>query len=119
MSDLVHYRLRVSTVDNRNFIGQLLAFDKHLNLVLSDTEECRITKKSFQELKKMHDKKSITEEKRFLGLIILRGEQIISLTIESAPPVDPRKRIGLEKGKGTSKPLKVPTSVKKRLQGSS
>ncbi|CAR65445.1 DEHA2B03674p [Debaryomyces hansenii CBS767] len=117
MSDLVHYRLRITTIDNRNFIGQLLAYDKHLNLVLSETEESRITKKSYQELKKTQNSNSIVEEKRSLGLIILRGEQIVSLSIESPPPIDTKKRIGLEKGKGITKPLKTPVSVKSKLQG--
>lgn len=117
MSDLVHYRLRITTIDNRSFIGQLLAYDKHLNLVLSETEESRITKKSYQELKKTQNSKAIVEEKRSLGLIILRGEQIVSLSIESPPPTDPKKRLGLEKGKGISRPLKAPVSVKSKLQG--
>ncbi|KAK6456416.1 uncharacterized protein RJT20DRAFT_128311 [Scheffersomyces xylosifermentans] len=120
MSDLIHYRLKISTIDNRYFIGSLLAFDKHLNLVLSDTEESRITKKSISTLKKnaasdaQNAHEPPTFEKRSLGLIILRGEQIVSLSIESPPPLDPKKRLGLEKGRGISKPLKTPVSVKAR-----
>lgn len=117
MSDLINYRLRVSTIDNRDFVGQFLAFDKHMNLVLSDTEESRITKKSYQELKRTHNTNSIVEEKRSLGLVILRGEQIVNISIESAPPLGAKKRIELQKGKGTSRPLKTPVSVKSKLQG--
>ena len=55
-----------------------MAFDKHLNLVLSDCEEQRtITSKG--------DKKGATIEKtqrRHLGLIILRGENVVSITVE-------------------------------------
>lgn len=118
MSDLVNHILRITTVDNRNFVGQLLAFDKHLNLVLANTEESRITKKSYQELKKDNGAK-VAEDKRALGLIILRGEQIVSLSIESGPPIDTKKRLGLVKGNGISKPLKTPVSQKNKagLQG--
>ncbi|GJQ08688.1 hypothetical protein GpartN1_g1526.t1 [Galdieria partita] len=70
----VNYRLRVSLDDQRVIVGQLLAFDKHLNLVLNDCEE-------FRKLKKQ-DK----EEKRALGLVLLRGESVISMTVESPPP---------------------------------
>ncbi len=63
----------------------LLSFDKHMNLVLSDTIESRITKKSHSQLKKHQqiDGQEPVYEKRNLGLIILRGEQIVSLSIES------------------------------------
>lgn len=117
LSDLINYRLKISTVDNKNYIGKLLAFDKYLNLVLADTEETRITKKSYQELKQ-NKSGPVVEDKRLLGLIILRGEQIVSLTIESGPTIDNKKRLGiLTKGKGISKPLKVPVSQINKLQG--
>lgn len=70
----INCRLRVSLDDQRVIVGQLLAFDKHLNLVLNDCEE-------FRKLKKQ-DK----EEKRALGLVLLRGESVISMTVESPPP---------------------------------
>lgn len=41
----INYRLRVSLDDQRVIVGQLLAFDKHLNLVLNDCEEFRKLKK--------------------------------------------------------------------------
>ncbi|CAH2351772.1 putative small nuclear ribonucleoprotein-associated protein B [[Candida] railenensis] len=118
MSDLINYRLKITTIDKRTFVGQLLAFDNHLNLVLSNTEESRITKKSYSDLKKGSiTSDSIVEEKRSLGLIILRGEQVVSFNIESPPPLSVKARV-LEKGKGISRPLKVPVSVKsKSLQG--
>jgi small nuclear ribonucleoprotein B and B' len=53
-------------------VGTFLAFDKHMNIVLADTEEFRITKS-----KKTGVQKQI---KRTLGLVIIRGENIISLT---------------------------------------
>ncbi|EGV65389.1 Small nuclear ribonucleoprotein-associated protein B [Yamadazyma tenuis] len=116
MSELLHYRLKVSSIDGRSFIGNLLAFDKHMNLVLSDCEEVRIPKKSLQDLKKGVATEP-RELKTNLGLIILRGDQIVNLTIQSPPVTNPKKRLGLEKGKGTSKPLKTPVSVKSKFKG--
>ena len=67
-------------------VGTFLAFDKHFNLVISETEEFRRLKpKKRGKLKKSGDPEK--EIKRVLGLIILRGESIISITAE-APPVN-------------------------------
>merc|ERR1712060_77306 len=54
--------------------------DRHLNLVLGDCEEFRYpnSKKGLEE----------REERRGLGLAILRGEEVISLSIEGRPPAD-------------------------------
>lgn len=77
----------------------MLAFDKHMNLVLADTEE-------FRRVKRKQNKPAApgaagpatqvveSEEKRTLGLTILRGAQIVSLSVESAPPADPSTRLG-------------------------
>ena len=54
MSDLINFRIKIITIDNRTYLGTLLSFDKHMNLVLSDTEESRITKKSYSQLKETH-----------------------------------------------------------------
>lgn len=75
MPDLINYRLRVTTIDGRQLVGTLLAFDKHMNLVLSETEEFRVTKKTK------------AEQQRPLGLVILRGETVVSCSVE-APPVN-------------------------------
>ncbi|ANB15740.1 Sm snRNP core protein Smb1 [Sugiyamaella lignohabitans] len=64
-----------------------------MNLVLSDTEEFRTTKKSK------------IEERRTLGLIILRGETVISVSIESSPTnSDTAGRLGVIKpGPGSAR----------------
>lgn len=74
----INYRVRVIIQDSRMLVGTLLAFDKHMNLVLADTEEyTRIKAKKEGEVDK--------EKKRSLGLIILRGENIVSFSAESPP----------------------------------
>ena len=74
----INYRVRVVIQDSRMLVGTLLAFDKHMNLVLADTEEyTRIKSKREGELDK--------ERKRALGLVLLRGENIISFSAESPP----------------------------------
>lgn len=88
-----------------------------MNLVLADTEE-------FRRVKRRQNKSSApgasgnqtveTEEKRTLGLTIVRGAHIISLSVESPPPADPSARLGksapggipssLSAGPGVAKP---------------
>ncbi|GBF88504.1 hypothetical protein Rsub_01217 [Raphidocelis subcapitata] len=76
----VNYRMRVTVVDGRQIVGRFMAYDRHMNLVLGDAEEFR----------KLPPKKGKgeeeREERRVLGLILLRGEEVISLTIEGPPP---------------------------------
>ena len=119
IADLKNYRLRVSILDGRSFTGQLLAFDSHMNLVLADTEEARIPKKAYRELtkNKVNGPARIEEVKRFLGLVILRGEQVVNITVKSGPTADIKKRLSqLKLGDGVSKPLKVPVSQKAKLK---
>src|SRR5262245_2734542 len=90
-----------------------------MNLVLADTEE-------FRRIKRKQAKPTApgatgsstqtieTEEKRTLGLTIVRGTYIVSLSVESPPPADPSARLGksapggipstLAAGPGVAKP---------------
>lgn len=90
-----------------------------MNLVLADTEESRITSKAYLELvKKSSGQAKVEEEKRFLGLVILRGEQVVNITVKSGPTSDIKKRLSqLKLGNGVSKPLRTPVSQKLKLKG--
>src|SRR5579871_448563 len=88
-----------------------------MNLVIADCEE-------FRRVKTRNKRPTApgappapdieSEEKRLLGLIILRGSNIISTTIEGPPPSDPSARLGtgaggsvsaLTTGPGVSRPI--------------
>ncbi|KAL9189946.1 hypothetical protein ACHAXT_009621 [Thalassiosira profunda] len=92
----VEHRLRVSLSDRRTIVGTFLAFDKHLNLVLADAEEFRTLKSN---------RAAIVEErveKRALGLIILRGENVVSVAVEGPPPPSAKGRVAAG-GPGTAR----------------
>lgn len=72
--------------DSRMLVGTFIAFDKHLNLVLSETEEHRIIK-----AKRPGEKDR--EIKRALGLVLLRGENIVAMSAE-APPAQAARKVG-------------------------
>lgn len=100
-----------------------------MNLVLSDTEEFRRVKRKQTKSAAPGASSSTTqtvesEEKRTLGLTIVRGAHIVSLSVESAPPADPSTRLGkstpgglptgLTSGPGVARPAgrgAAPTSL--------
>ena len=85
MLSLINWRLKVTINDGRAFVGQMLAFDRHMNLVLAECEEFRRVRPK----KKPGETEAGTmqEMKRTLGLVILRGETVVSLSVEGPPPV--------------------------------
>lgn len=80
-----------------------------MNLVLADTEEFRKTKKQSKPAAPGAGGSSaqtvVQEEKRTLGLVILRGKHIVSLSVESPPPADPSARLGKSTTGGISTTL--------------
>jgi len=93
----INYRMRITLQDSRILVGTFMAFDRHMNIVLGDAEEFRKIK-----AKKGTGISEEKEEKRALGLIILRGDSVVSLTIEGPPPPDGDEKI-MAGGPGVSK----------------
>ncbi|KAI5894660.1 hypothetical protein EV122DRAFT_289320 [Schizophyllum commune] len=102
MLALINWRIKVTINDGRQLVGQMLAFDRHMNLVLAECEEfrrIRPKKKPGQETQPEQ------EVKRALGLVILRGETVVSLSVESPPPVqEDDKKSALPVGPGRGMP---------------
>mmetsp|Transcript_11332 Transcript_11332/g.10257 ORF Transcript_11332/g.10257 Transcript_11332/m.10257 type:complete len:188 (-) Transcript_11332:31-594(-) len=105
MLHYINYRMRYTLSDSRVLVGTFMAFDRHMNLVVSDAEEYRIIK-----TKKGQGLNEEKYEKRALGLIILRGDTIVSMTIEGPPPPDNDEKLtpggpGIAKAAGRGLPI--------------
>ncbi|KAL0245293.1 hypothetical protein GEMRC1_009372 [Eukaryota sp. GEM-RC1] len=82
LDNFLYHTVKAILAD-RTITGRLLGVDIHLNLVLADAEEVRITK-------------SGKEFKRSLGLTIVRGDSLVSTSVEAPPPAqESRTRGGL------------------------
>lgn len=110
MMNWLEYRVRVNTEDGRVLVGTLLAFDKYLNLVLSDCEEFRQVRMKVDQ-KKNDPKKAAAANvyvertvKKVLGLTLLRGEVVCGVTAE-APPAHAVAKKAMQPGPGRSAPV--------------
>lgn len=89
MQQWLYYKIRVTIQDKRDIVGQFMAFDRYMNLIIADAEEFRrIGGKSTGG--PGQKRKTVKILKRSLGLILLRGENIVSMSIEAAPPPEVR-----------------------------
>ncbi|BGP27246.1 small nuclear ribonucleoprotein B and B' [Rhodotorula toruloides] len=105
LAAIINYRVKVVLNDSRALVGQLLAFDKHMNLVLAECDEYRRIKRKGQAVKAAEDDEEEDEMKRTLGLVILRGETIVTLSVEGPPPaIDDKNIPGLTPGPGFGAP---------------
>ena len=86
-----------------------------MNLVLADTEEFRRVKKKAAKSTAAPGASAAplveSEEKRTLGLTIVRGAHIISLSVESPPPADPAARLGASAPGGIASTLAAGTGI--------
>ncbi|KAF2725563.1 Sm-like ribonucleoprotein [Polychaeton citri CBS 116435] len=113
MQGFINYRMRATLSDGRQLVGQMLAFDKHMNLVLADCEEFRrVKRKSKAAPGQQQQTQQVveTEEKRMLGLAIVRGANVVSCSVDGPPPADPAARLG------TSAPGGGPQAAQTALQ---
>lgn len=65
-----------------------------MNLVLADTEEFRRTRRRGKAAPGATQQVTETEERRAIGLTIIRGAHVISLSVDGPPPADPAARLG-------------------------
>lgn len=89
---LLNHRLRIQTQDGKTIVGQMIAFDKHMNIVLADCEEFRTSKSKPKTKRSTSDSTSPHQElyeRRTMGLVVLRGEVIVSIVVESGSPPEP------------------------------
>ena len=93
MLSFINHRIRATIVDGRQIVGRFVAFDRHMNLVLVDSEEFRKLpkkKKTNTTTKEEDDEDAGGDVRRVLGFVLLRGEEVVSVAVEG-PPIRVKK----------------------------
>uniref|UniRef100_A0A2L2Y630 Sm protein B n=1 Tax=Parasteatoda tepidariorum TaxID=114398 RepID=A0A2L2Y630_PARTP len=80
---LLNAKMRIILCDNRTFVGTFSAYDKHMNIVLTGCVEYKKYKAK---------RRAPVEGKKTIGTAIIRGENIMSVIVESQP--EPPSRSG-------------------------
>lgn len=83
MLQFINWRVKVTIQDSRYLVGTFIAFDKHMNVILADTEE-------FRTLRPKGGKGQSKTHKRPLGFVLLRGENVVTMSPETPPAPQPK-----------------------------
>jgi len=91
IGQFVGYRMRVTIGDGRTLVGKFMAYDRHLNMVLSEAEEWRALGQNRGRKRKAEsaarDGAEVAQVRRPLGMVILHGSEVVSVQVESGPTV--------------------------------
>lgn len=96
----LHEGVRVTLHDARTLSGKLRAFDKHMNIVLA---ECRETVRLPPQRRADQEEEEKERERRAsparaagreLGLVVIRGENVVSVTLEKKRAGERRSATG-------------------------
>ncbi|KAJ6834842.1 putative small nuclear ribonucleoprotein-associated protein N [Iris pallida] len=104
MLQYINYRMRVTIQDGRQLVGKFMAFDRHMNLIIGDCEEFRNFPKPKSKPTPAAAANTTANVRRSLGLVLLRGEEVVSMTVEGPPPSDDSHACGAHPGSAPSDP---------------
>lgn len=69
IGELINHRVKIIGKGDRCYEGDLIAYDKHMNVVLNDTEE--------------FSSSGCKDNRRYLGLCVFRGSFIVAINVIS------------------------------------
>ncbi|POW17986.1 hypothetical protein PSTT_00175 [Puccinia striiformis] len=104
MLALINYRLRVTLNDSRTLTGQMLAFDRHLNLVLADCEEFRFIKQKKKKGPSANSTNAEESEELEMKRPSVWSSYGAKLSSASALKIAPGRGAGVPAGRGVGLP---------------